>query len=197
MPQGLCLPIASSTLYQGVVCHLRWRRHPAYLCPNFKTMNLDSKYAFVRDNRLCYNCLGSSHHTRDCRSSVRCHKCGKSHHTSLHKDTVPAPQEASAAYATAEHTTGSATVNIASAPPVFEPTLIMTAQVIIESPDGRQLAARALLDLVASLSLVTQRVVQYLQLKKNPHQVILVHRERPLETAHVLFHFSSRQSRIL
>ncbi len=56
---------------------------------------------------------------------------------------------------------------------LIEPTLQMTSQVILESPGGRKLLARALLDPGASISLVTKRVVQSLQLKKDLHNVTI------------------------
>ena len=49
----------------------------------------------------------------------------------------------------------------------------MTSQVILESPEGKKLLARALLDPGASISLVTKRVVQSLQLKKDSHKLTI------------------------
>ena len=47
----------------------------------------------------------------------------------------------------------------------------MTSQVILESPNGKQLLTRALLDPGASISPVAKRVVQQLQLQKHSHQL--------------------------
>ncbi len=49
----------------------------------------------------------------------------------------------------------------------------MTTQVILESADGKQFLAKALLDPGASISLVGRRVVQQLQLKKHPHKLCI------------------------
>ncbi len=63
-------------------------------------------------------------------------------------------------------------MNTTSTNPI-EPTLPMTSQVILELPGGRTLLVRALLDPVACISLVTKRVVQSLQLKKDWHNVTI------------------------
>ena len=73
---------------------------------------------------------------QDCRSTGWCHKCGKTHHTSLHRDTVTAPPaEASDTQVAAELNV--ATVNAAAPLSQIEPTLQMTSQVVLESPDGK------------------------------------------------------------
>ena len=62
-------------------------------------------------------------------------------------------------------------MNTTSTNNLVEPTLQMTSQVILEYPEGKKLLARALLDPGASISLVTKRVVQSLQLKKDSHKL--------------------------
>ena len=41
---------------------------------------------FVKSSRLCFNCLSSKHHAKQCKSTTRCRAngCGKPHHTLLH-----------------------------------------------------------------------------------------------------------------
>ena len=51
-------------------------------------------------------------------------------------------------------------------PQALPTSLMMTSQVVIKGPGGRQMVARALLDSVASMSLVSNRVAQTLQLPK-------------------------------
>ncbi len=50
-------------------------------------MAQEQRHSHVKENQLCYNCLSRGHKTKDCKSSHRCHKCLKHHHTSLHRDT--------------------------------------------------------------------------------------------------------------
>ena len=160
-------------------------------------MSLDKKNTYVRHNHLCFNCLFVGHRTKDCRCSGRCHRCGKlQHHTSLHKEPTPTtnPVQSSSIRSTAEQTRYSTSSNADSTrestaltsnttPHVRESTALnttstanllqMTSQVILESPEGKKLLARALLDPGASISLVTKRVVQSLQLKKDSHKLTI------------------------
>ena len=50
----------------------------------------------------------------------------------------------------------------------------MTSQVILEAPDGKNLLVRALLDTGASISLVTKRIAQQLQLKQETLKLSIV-----------------------
>ena len=68
---------------------------------------------------------------------------------------VTPPTEASVVHSTAEQG-NAATVTAAALVSQIEPTLQMTCQVILESPDGKQVLARALLDPGASISLIAR-----------------------------------------
>ena len=49
----------------------------------------------------------------------------------------------------------------------------MTSRVILQAPSGKQTIARALLDPGASISLITNRTVQKLQLEKNSQNLLI------------------------
>ncbi|XP_055912928.1 uncharacterized protein LOC129946684 [Eupeodes corollae] len=53
-------------------------------CPKFISFSIDSRWEFVRNNSLCFNCLRSGHAYNNCRLTVRCHKCHSRHHSLLH-----------------------------------------------------------------------------------------------------------------
>ncbi|KAJ8974051.1 hypothetical protein NQ317_016289 [Molorchus minor] len=59
--------------------------HKIYKCTRFKNLHHSEKINFIRSNRLCFNCLGSKHTTREC-TSQGCHICSKKHHSLLHLD---------------------------------------------------------------------------------------------------------------
>ena len=62
--------------------------------------------------------------------------------------------------------------NISSNPTQSLPSsLMMTSQVLVKGPGGRQMVAQAFLDSGASISLVSNRVAQTLQLPKTMTQV--------------------------
>ena len=59
-----------------------------------------------------------------------------------------------------------ATVNAALPASQFQNTLLMTSMVMLESPTGQQIQARAFLDSGSTLSLISNRIVQQLELRK-------------------------------
>ena len=76
-------------------------------------MSTESKNSQIKRNHLWFNGLSAGHCNKDCRSSGRCHTCGKAHHTSLHRDPVSGPPaESSAVHTTAEQTSDTASANV-------------------------------------------------------------------------------------
>ena len=148
--------------------------HQVYLCPTFKTKSMEAKQEYVRLNNLYFNCLSPGHRTRDCSSSNRCRRCGGSHHTCLHEDRVPpSPTEAHVTQSTI-HQPPTQPVNSTTTARPDEPTLLMTAQVIVEEPKGKRMQARAFLDSGAAVSMVSRRLTQQLNLKRYPCDIKFV-----------------------
>ena len=67
-------------------------KHPTYICPTFKTTSLEAKATHVRSHNLLFNCLSPGHRIKECRSTGRRSRCGKKHHTILHRDTDSSPE---------------------------------------------------------------------------------------------------------
>ena len=129
-------------------------------------MPIDGSNIHVRNNNLCINCLYSGHGTKDCRSAGRCRHVVKLT-TPASTETLCLPPNPSQLQLNQQSRSNVVAVNTVALLSKPEPILLMTSQVIVEeSPTGKQLMARALLDTGASISLVTSRVVQQLQLKK-------------------------------
>ena len=133
-------------------------KHPLYSCA-FKNTSINAKQEHVRNHRLCFNCLSFGHRTRECRNPARCMKCNRHHHTIFHRDGVPST-----------HADNPNTLPVAEQPPQMpavhsatnvKPTLQMTSVVILESLEGQQLQARALLDPGASYTLITNELHSY------------------------------------
>ncbi|XP_036342257.1 uncharacterized protein LOC118751533 [Rhagoletis pomonella] len=66
-------------------CRLCCRHHPLRFCRAFQAMTPDERYESARIHKYCVNCLATSHSTGSCSSAVSCHRCGKAHHTMLHR----------------------------------------------------------------------------------------------------------------
>ena len=50
-------------------------------CPHVSTV--DARKRMLAQKQMCFNCTGSKHHAADCKSEMRCQKCGQKHHTSI------------------------------------------------------------------------------------------------------------------
>jgi len=87
--QGLA---SSSGAPQCVYCTLG---HSIRQCPKFKALPVKERRKYVEKGGLCKNCMSINHPTSDCKSTQRCHQCGKSHHTILHPSSSahPSPSE--------------------------------------------------------------------------------------------------------
>ncbi|XP_074661833.1 uncharacterized protein LOC141914509 [Tubulanus polymorphus] len=45
--------------------------------------DVEAKVKFIRENRLCFNCLRTGHISLNCKSETRCKFCRKKHHSSI------------------------------------------------------------------------------------------------------------------
>ena len=144
-------------------------KHSLYLCPTYISMSVENRSNYVRSAHLCFNCFGYGRMTRECHNTGGCKKCSKVHHTTLHRETAPSCSTEPAPYLFPLETASVNTVGSKTAQAMLQ----MTSQVILESLSGKKLTAQALLDTGASISLVTRRVVQCLQLHKNPQDLLI------------------------
>ena len=56
--------------------------HLVNKCPGFMKFTAKERYEFVKNNRLCLNCL-STHRVIDCQSKINCSTCQRRHHSLL------------------------------------------------------------------------------------------------------------------
>ena len=164
----------------------RDQKHPLYLCPSFKSVTVEARSAHIKSSNSCFNCLGMGHRTRECRCTVKCKRCNRSHHTLLHREKVSnesnsvqssvsstgSPSSPLASMGTSAEATGTS-VSMKHVKPhsSLQTSLSMTSQVILEAPSGKRIVARALLDSGAGLSLLSQHVVTQLQLPKTSREL--------------------------
>jgi hypothetical protein len=59
--------------------------HPIYSCQKFIDCQLESKLKFIRDFKLCINCLRTGHSVETCRFGP-CRFCNKKHNSLVHSD---------------------------------------------------------------------------------------------------------------
>ena len=152
--------------YQGFRfdCILCNQKHPTFLCPKFINMPVLQQSDHLKANHLCFNCLAPGHKTAECRSLSRCRSCQGRHHTMVHRD-VPTSTAPPSAANNAVSTAVTHAVST-SAPPSLQSSLTMTSQVLLEGPSGRKLVCRALLDSGSTISLISTKAANSLQLAK-------------------------------
>ena len=133
-------------------------------------MTVQQRKVHVQSSALCTNCLRPGHGLQDCQCSYRCRICKGHHNTLLHTDSVP--------------TSGTVhTVTNSSKTPLSteqrKEKLLMTSQVVLTGPTGKQMVVRALLDSGAEVSIISNKIMNTLQLTKQDEWMTLQGIESP------------------
>ena len=77
----------------GFTCHLcKSNDHLLWKCPRFCQMTVPERTATVDKLKLCISCFAHSHAVAECRSTFKCMKCRKRHHTLPHSKLNDATQ---------------------------------------------------------------------------------------------------------
>ena len=78
----------SRTRWKTSTCPLCNGEHKMLYCAKFKGMDIKERIKFVRDRRLCENCLLDNHATVDCRKPSVCdvEGCGRKHTRYIHQE---------------------------------------------------------------------------------------------------------------
>ena len=155
----------SGTASSCVLC--KSEKHPLYACTRFKAMSHDRMITVIKDNDLCMNCLKSGHFSKHCPSLSKCRKCQKPHHTLIHIN----PKESEQGEFSSNTSAIQPAISSNTATGFTPDTLLMTCQILVHSPDGAAVKARALLDSASSTSFISERLTQTLQLPKSSQNV--------------------------
>lgn len=132
--------------------------HTAFKCSKFTLLDPMKRYILVKNNRLCFNCLGAKHTTPNCPSTNRCQECKEPHHTLLHRSQQPSVGDQ------ALHQASTSALH-ASRP--HQDVILATALVQLHNTHGTTLMARALLDSGSQLNFISERIAQLLKVTRN------------------------------
>ncbi len=66
-------------------CQLCRQMHHLDDCPQFGKMSIDERVEFLKENQMCFGCLGNDHTSKGCLKRRKCTSCGGRHPTSLHR----------------------------------------------------------------------------------------------------------------
>lgn len=162
-------------------CLLCSEKHFLIGCPQYTSQTAQHRHSLIAKQGLCFNCLGR-HRVSDCRSTRRCTKCGKKHHTTLHRLNQSKTEDHSEKInpnSSTEASTkpGPSQVLHAAIHPDQTSTsciLLATAQLLLINKTGRSMKIRALLDQGSEVTLISERAVQTLKLPRSRWSVPLI-----------------------
>lgn len=167
----------NSVIKACVVCE---NDHLIYKCPEYASKPMEGKLDIIKQKSLCFNCLGS-HLAKSCPSTRRCTKCGKKHHTSIHKPTSKSNDNSSkkppvdeTPQSESELTNKQANHLKSSSSPLRTSVLLATARAKLELDDGRLIDVRILIDQGSEISLVTEQLVQKYRIPRRKSYLSIV-----------------------
>ncbi|XP_075163297.1 uncharacterized protein LOC142235931 [Haematobia irritans] len=73
------------------LCVLCRRHHHLRTCSRFHNLSVRERMNIIRSHQCCMNCLSRRHIAANCPSAYDCGKCGRRHHTLLHRETSTGP----------------------------------------------------------------------------------------------------------
>ncbi|XP_050065913.1 uncharacterized protein LOC126554977 [Aphis gossypii] len=148
--------------------------HKLYACNRFKELTIGERVTLVRDSRLCFNCLCSSHMANVCSSTFNCRICKRRHNTLLHfeKSTDPTQRveiQTPQVGANSQNV-GSQEPNISAAASLLagsEQGYVFLSTAIILTVDrlGKQKQCRAVLDSGSQVNFISGSLANRLQLR--------------------------------
>lgn len=128
--------------------------HSTFSCPSFREKTATQRREWVKERKLCFNCLGEKHKAEDCKSTHTCHECKRRHNTLLH---LPSQSHS---HSPAESSSVVNSVHTVEAKYVLPVTAIVNVM-----SGGLEQQARALFDTGAAMSLISKSLATTLNAK--------------------------------
>jgi len=156
----------SSETQKPNICLACNENHKLYTCLKFRNMKSNEKWQFVKDQKLCFRCLGKNHTAQNCKSERVCNVngCKKTHNYLLHFDQI----EKKIDKKSDKKDKYSKTTNTNSAyhSSLNEIIALRTIPVIIEH-NGVEIEVNALLDEASTQTYINKNVVNKLGISDN------------------------------
>ena len=145
-------------------------------CDSFKALDIEKRWDFVKENKLCFNCLNGGHRIDDCKFKKRCTNCNRKHNVMLHKDKPPTDSDKK----TEKENIATTAVCAHNSKTIAFPVVAVTVR-------GRShdITTYAVLDQCSDTTLVTKRLLSTLKLegKNAPFSVDTVNGRSTDETS--------------
>nr|XP_034824741.1 uncharacterized protein LOC117982495 [Maniola hyperantus] len=154
-------------------CYMCEADHNLCHCKEFRKLQPSERCEFIKNNRLCYNCMTMGHSVIRCRVPTSCKICHRRHHTLLHtSDGVPENVESHHSQIEEEmklksEKTEESDIAISTHFASGQSTsLLPTALVIVKDDEGRSTILRALVDQGSQVNFITARAAKLLKIKR-------------------------------
>lgn len=167
--------------------------HRLFKCNQFLNLAVKKRFNFVKAKNLCINCFSSAHLVNSCKSTNKCRKCSRHHHTFLHfegetreNDFAPSHSSnsnenktklnaAAKIFTPSDSSYTDAIDNKSPAPctsamTVFSPTnkqvVLSTAIIYVKTTNDDYIACRSLLDSGSQNNFISKECVELLNLRR-------------------------------
>ena len=86
---GVSKPTKHAYVATHSSCVLCRGNHPLYRCKQFRKASSQQRLNLIKQNQLCFNCLGNSHRTSQCKVEWSCKFCSRKHNSLLPCECEP------------------------------------------------------------------------------------------------------------
>ncbi|KAL7299075.1 hypothetical protein TKK_0008165 [Trichogramma kaykai] len=135
-------------------------------CPQFEALTVPERYNCITKLGLCRNCFALSHRVAERTSKFSCKQCHQKHHTKLHRGDAQSQSEGNVTGRDDSNTSEENNTVAVHSTRIGGPILLAPAEVEIKTDSGLTRRVRALIDQAAEASFVTERVTNYLSLRR-------------------------------
>lgn len=130
--------------------------HYLHKCKTFKDWNVTSRWNYVRDKHICFNCLFRNHTTKECPMNFVCQVCKQRHHSLLHGDESRSSKATSSLFGTCHYTSNDSVVR----------GILPTAVVNCRDVSGNLKPIRVIIDTGSENSFITETCMELLGLHR-------------------------------
>ncbi|XP_016657556.1 uncharacterized protein LOC107882922 [Acyrthosiphon pisum] len=143
--------------------------HRLYTCSSFKNLSVGDRINFVRETKLCFNCLRPAHAADKCRSRYNCFVCKGKHNTLLHYERKREPSKSVSDVDTPEEGLASSSNQTSSKKVLLVHqehghVFLSTAVVLVRDHQGVRRKCHAILDSGSRVNFISKRLAKQLQL---------------------------------
>ncbi|XP_026742369.1 uncharacterized protein LOC113504313 [Trichoplusia ni] len=170
--------VSTSSTSKPRCCVMCEKDHTLCHCEEFIKLSPAERCEYLKQNKLCYNCLAPGHSAYKCRLRMFCRKCHKRHHTLTHQSipmtspNQPDNMNQQDKFETHQDSAKPNETNVTISSHVaanLSTALLATALVPVRKPEtGQVTVLRALIDHGSQATFMSERAAQLLRVRRTP-----------------------------